>query len=79
MEQFVRREARAALGRDATLLASPRTCDQKYFTNLGGIFDCVAYGPGVLEVSRQPDQSVGIDDLVRAAQGLALSTLDTAG
>jgi succinyl-diaminopimelate desuccinylase len=67
---------REVLGRDATLVASPGTYDHKHFTRIGGIVNCVAYGPGVLEVSHQPDEWVGIEDLVHAAQVMATAILD---
>ncbi len=63
------------LGREATLVASPGTYDHKHFTRIGGITNCVAYGPGVLEVSHQPDEWVGIDDLVASAQVMASAIL----
>jgi len=66
-------------GRDATLVASPGTYDHKHVARLGGIEHCVAYGPGRLELSHQPDEWCGVDDLVRAAQVMALALLDLAG
>ncbi len=70
---------REVLGRDAALVASPGTYDHKHFTRIGGIINCVAYGPGVLDVSHLPDEWVAIDDLVKAAQVMALSIVDLAG
>ncbi len=63
-------------GRSASLVASPGTYDHKHVTRLGGIAECVAYGPGILELSHQPDEWVSIDDLVRAAQVMALTAMD---
>ncbi len=67
------------LGRDAQRIASPGTYDHKHFTRLAGIEDCVAYGPGILELAHQPDEYCGIEDLVNATKVIALSTLDLAG
>lgn len=67
------------LGREAQLVASPGTYDHKHVTRLGGIRDCVAYGPGVLEVSHQPDEWLAIDDLVAATQVLALGVGELVG
>lgn len=67
------------LGREASLVASPGTYDHKHVTRLGGIVDCIAYGPGVLEVSHLPDEWLAIDDLVHATQVLALAALDLVG
>lgn len=70
---------RDVLGRDAALVASPGTYDHKHVTRIGGIDHCVAYGPGILELSHQPDEWCGIDDIVHATQVLALALLDLLG
>lgn len=75
----LRRGIGHVIGHEATVVASPGTYDHKHFTGIGGIVDCVAYGPGVLEVSHQPDEWVSIDDLVHSAQVMALATLDIVG
>jgi succinyl-diaminopimelate desuccinylase len=67
------------LGRDATLIASPGTYDHKHVARIAGVENCVAYGPGILELSHQPDEWCGIDDLVNATRVLALSILDLVG
>lgn len=66
------------LGRPARIVASPGTYDQKHVDRIGGVPHCVAYGPGVLELAHQPDEWVGIDDLVASTKVLALTTLDLA-
>ena len=70
------RQIEQVLGRRATQVASPGTYDHKHVDRIGGIRDCVAYGPGVLELAHQPDEWCGIDDLVSATKVLALSILD---
>jgi succinyl-diaminopimelate desuccinylase len=67
------------LARPAQIVASPGTYDQKHVDRIGGVPHCVAYGPGVLELAHQPDEWVGIDDLVASTKVLALTTLDLAG
>jgi succinyl-diaminopimelate desuccinylase len=67
------------VGRDATLVASPGTYDHKHVTRIGGIEHCVAYGPGILELSHQPDEWCAIDDIVQATQVMALALLDLLG
>ncbi len=47
------------LGRPAELVASPGTYDQKHVQRIGGLEDCIAYGPGILELAHQPDEYVG--------------------
>ena len=67
------------LGKMPDLVASPGTYDQKHFARIAGVEDCVAYGPGILELAHQPDEYCAIDDLVSAAKVMALTTLDLAG
>jgi succinyl-diaminopimelate desuccinylase len=73
------RHIQAVLGRPAQLVASPGTYDHKHFDRLGGIKNCVAYGPGVLDVAHQPDEWCAIDDLIDATKVLALTILDLTG
>jgi succinyl-diaminopimelate desuccinylase len=70
------RHIEQVLGRRATQVASPGTYDHKHVDRIGGIRDCVAYGPGILDLAHQPDEWCGIDDLVSATKVLALSILD---
>jgi succinyl-diaminopimelate desuccinylase len=65
-------------GREATLIASPGTYDQKHVTRIAGVEHCVAYGPGVLELAHQPDEWCGVRDLVDSTKVLALAALDLA-
>ncbi len=67
------------LGRPATQAASPGTYDQKHVDRIAGIRNCVAYGPGILDLAHQPDEWCGVDDLVNATKVLALSILDLTG
>ena len=70
------RHIETVLGRAAELVASPGTYDHKHFDRLAGIKNCVAYGPGVLDVAHQPDEWCAIEDLINATKVLALTTLD---
>jgi len=67
------------LGRKATRIASPGTYDHKHVTRIGGIDDCVAYGPGILELAHQPDEYCEIEDLVRSTEVIALTLHDLHG
>jgi succinyl-diaminopimelate desuccinylase len=69
---------RRVLGSAARLVASPGTYDQKHFARIAGIPDCVAYGPGEIELAHQPDESCAIADIVNATKVIALATLDLA-
>ncbi|MBW3536000.1 MAG: acetylornithine deacetylase/succinyl-diaminopimelate desuccinylase family protein [Gemmatimonadetes bacterium] len=73
------RSIASVLGRDATLVASPGTYDHKHVARIAGVENCVAYGPGILELAHQPDEWCSVDDLLNATRVLALSILDLAG
>jgi succinyl-diaminopimelate desuccinylase len=64
------------LGRPATQIASPGTYDHKHVDRIAGIPNCVAYGPGILDLAHQPDEWCAIDDLVNSTKVLALSILE---
>ncbi|MDR3513912.1 MAG: acetylornithine deacetylase/succinyl-diaminopimelate desuccinylase family protein [Caulobacteraceae bacterium] len=66
---------RKVLGREPQFICSPGTYDQKHVDRIGKLRDCIAYGPGVLDLAHQPDEWVGIDDMVAAAKVMALATL----
>jgi succinyl-diaminopimelate desuccinylase len=70
------RHVEQVLGRRPVRVASPGTYDHKHVERIGGISDCVAYGPGILDLAHQPDEWCGIDDLVAATKVLALALLD---
>jgi succinyl-diaminopimelate desuccinylase len=61
------------------LVVSPGTYDQKHVQRIGHLDDCIAYGPGILELAHQPDEYVAIDDLVASAKIMAAATLRLLG
>jgi|SRR5579862_4936517 succinyl-diaminopimelate desuccinylase len=67
------------LGKKPPLMASPGTYDQKHVTRIGQVQDCIAYGPGILDLAHQPDEYVIIDDLVKSAKVMALTALRLLG
>jgi succinyl-diaminopimelate desuccinylase len=64
---------RRVLGRDAQFVCSPGTYDQKHIDRVGKLRDCIAYGPGILDMAHQPDEYVVIDDMVDSAKVMALA------
>ena len=70
------RGIRHVLGREARQIASPGTYDHKHVDRIAGIPNCVAYGPGILDLAHQPDEWCGIDDLVNSTKVLAMSILE---
>lgn len=61
------------LGTPAELVVSPGTYDQKHFNRIGKLDNCIAYGPGILDLAHQPDEYVDIDDMLDAAKVMAIS------
>ena len=70
------RAVERVLGRKAQIVCSPGTYDQKHVDRIGRLKDCIAYGPGVLDMAHQPDEWIAIDDMVNAAQVMAVATVD---
>ena len=62
---------RRVLGRDPEFICSPGTYDQKHIDRVGKLKDCIAYGPGILDLAHQPDEYVLIDDMVASAKVMA--------
>src|SRR5690606_39050197 len=42
---------RAVFGREPDYVISPGTYDQKHIARIGHLHDCVAYGPGILDLA----------------------------
>ncbi len=61
------------LGREAEYVISPGTYDQKHIDRIGKLKDCIAYGPGILDLAHQPDEYVGIDDMADSAKVMAIA------
>jgi succinyl-diaminopimelate desuccinylase len=66
---------REVTGRRPEFVCSPGTYDQKHVVRIGQLEDCIAYGPGMVELAHQPDEYVAIDDLVASAKVMAAAAL----
>jgi succinyl-diaminopimelate desuccinylase len=64
---------RRVLGREPALICSPGTYDQKHIDRIGNLRDCIAYGPGILDLAHQPDEYVEIADMTASAKVMALA------
>ncbi|MEO0693330.1 MAG: M20/M25/M40 family metallo-hydrolase, partial [Pseudomonadota bacterium] len=64
------------LARTPEFVCSPGTYDQKHIDRIGRLKNCIAYGPGILDLAHQPDEWVGIDDMVDSAKVMALVLAD---
>jgi succinyl-diaminopimelate desuccinylase len=71
----VARAIARVLGRAPSYISSPGTYDQKHIVRSGKLKDVIAYGPGILDLAHQPDEYVGINELVASAQVMALASL----
>ncbi len=67
----VERSIKRILGKPPEYVASPGTYDQKHIDRIGKLKNCIAYGPGILELAHKPDEYVGIDDMVDSAKVMA--------
>ena len=71
--QTVARAITDVLATDPQYVVSPGTYDQKHIDRIGRLKNCIAYGPGILDLAHKPDEYVGIDDMVDSAKIMALS------
>ncbi|MAY62272.1 MAG: succinyl-diaminopimelate desuccinylase [Rhizobiales bacterium] len=69
----VERAIRKVLSCEPVHVLSPGTYDQKHIDRIGRLKDCIAYGPGILDLAHQPDEYVGIDDMADSAVVMALA------
>ncbi|MCC1494219.1 acetylornithine deacetylase/succinyl-diaminopimelate desuccinylase family protein [Cognatishimia sp. F0-27] len=68
---------RDILGQDPDYVASPGSYDQKHIDRIGRLKNCIAYGPGELELAHKPDEWISVAAMVSSAQvmGRALEKL----
>lgn len=64
---------RQVFGKDPQYIISPGTYDQKHISRIGHLQDCIAYGPGILDLAHQPDEFIIIDDMVESAKVMAFA------
>ncbi len=67
------------LARQPDYVVSPGTYDQKHIDRIGRLKNCIAYGPGILDLAHQPDEWVGIQDMQDSAGVMALVLADLLG
>ena len=58
--------------REPEYVISPGTYDQKHVARIGHLYDCIAYGPGILDLAHRPDEWVGVADMVESAKVMAI-------
>ncbi len=75
--QTVAAAIESVMGKEPEYVASPGSYDQKHIDRIGKLKNCIAYGPGVLELAHKPDEWIGVDDMIDSAcvMGAALESL----
>ena len=73
------RQIYQVLGKEADFVASPGTYDQKHIDRIGKLKNCVAYGPGILELAHKPDEYVGVEDMMVSVHVMARSLAELLG
>ncbi|MCR8726194.1 acetylornithine deacetylase/succinyl-diaminopimelate desuccinylase family protein [Frigidibacter sp. ROC022] len=74
--------ARAILqvfGHEPHYVVSPGTYDQKHIDRIGKLKNCIAYGPGILELAHKPDEYVGVADMLDSARVMGRGLIDLLG
>ncbi len=74
--QIVAAQIEQVLGKPAEFVASPGTYDQKHIDRIGKLKNCIAYGPGILELAHKPDEYVGVEDMLDSAKVMAGALVD---
>ncbi len=69
----VKNAIQKVLGADAEFVVSPGTYDQKHIDRIGQLKNCIAYGPGLLDLAHKPDEWIAIDDMLDSAKVMSLS------
>jgi len=75
----VRTVARAieeTFGQKAEYVVSPGTYDQKHVDRIGKLKNCIAYGPGILDLAHKPDEYVGVEDMLDCAKVMGRSLIE---
>ncbi len=69
----------AVMDKKPQYVVSPGTYDQKHIDRIGRMKNCIAYGPGILDLAHQPDEYIAVGDMLDSAKvmGLALANLLT--
>jgi len=74
--QSVARGITRVFDREPEYVVSPGTYDQKHFDRIGKLKDCIAYGPGILDLAHQANEYVGVPDMIESAKVMAIATYE---
>jgi len=67
------------LGKSPEYVVSPGTYDQKHIDRIGRLKNCIAYGPGILDLAHQPDEYVDVDDMLDSVRVMGVALFDLLG
>ena len=74
--QSVEASIKHILGVSPEYVVSPGTYDQKHIDRIGKLKNCIAYGPGILELAHQPDEYISISDMVDSSKVMGVTIND---
>ena len=74
--ETVERAIENVLNTQAEFVVSPGTYDQKHIDRIGRLKNCIAYGPGLLELAHKPDEYIDVDDMMDSAKVMGLCLVD---
>jgi len=64
------------IGKQPEYVVSPGTYDQKHIDRIGKLKNCIAYGPGILEMAHKPDEYIVVDDMLVSAKVMGVCLID---
>ena len=64
------------LGKSPEFVVSPGTYDQKHIDRIGRLKNCIAYGPGLLELAHKPDEYIEVDDMIDSTKVMAQALME---
>lgn len=74
--QTVAKAIQETMGKQAEYVVSPGTYDQKHIDRIGKLKNCIAYGPGILDLAHKPDEYVGVEDMLDSAKVMGRALID---
>ena len=67
---------KSVLGVEPQYVVSPGTYDQKHIDRIGRLKNCIAYGPGILDLAHKPDEYIGVEDMLDSAKVIGHVLID---
>ena len=64
------------MGKQAEYVVGSGTYDQKHIDRIGKLRNCIAYGPGILDLAHKPDEYVSVNDMLDSAKVMGRSLIE---